>query len=421
MRLYHPAIALVLAIAFVNEPFKARGATAQEVFHSEKLTALDAAIGDAITNSQIVGATLWVERDGVAYHKAYGQRALTPAPEPMTEDTIFDVASITKVVATASAAMLCVERGLMTLDDPVSKHLREFTGDGREKITLRHLLLHSSGLQVNLDRSKVPFSRSPEEAYAQACLEKPMFEPGTAFSYSSVGTIVLGMVIERVTGQKLDAFCTAEIYQPLHMRDTLFRPSGETLRRVAPSSAPERGQVDDVIARRMGGVAGHASLFTTTADLARFARMMLHHGESEGLRLLKPETIKLMTSVQTPPDLRSPDAKNLPVRRGLGWDLDTPYRMPPHAYTLARGALFPIGSYGHTGWTGQMLWIDPFSRTFVIFLCNRYGADGKDTRPEVYQLHHRLSTLAAEAVRGFDFAHVPGALPKPVTALPAIK
>jgi CubicO group peptidase (beta-lactamase class C family) len=421
MRLYHPVLALVLAIAFVNEPLIAGGATAQEVFHPEKLAAMDAAIGEAITNSKIVGATLWVERDGVAYHQAYGQRAWTPSPEPMTEETIFDVASITKVVATASAAMLCVERGLMTLDDPVSKHLREFTGDGREKITIRHLLLHSSGLQVNLNGSKAPFSRSPEEAFAQTCREKPTFEPGSAFSYSSVGSIVLGMVIERVTGRKFDAFCTAEIYQPLHMRDTLFRPTGETLRRVAPSSAPERGQVDDFIARHMGGVAGHASLFTTTADLAIFARMMLNLGESEGVRLLKPETIKLMTSVQTPPDLRSPDAKNLPVRRGLGWDIDTPYRTPPHSYTLARGALFPIGSYGHTGWTGQMLWIDPFSRTIVIFLCNRYGADGKDTRPEVYQLHHRLSTLAAEAVRGFDFAHVPGALPKPVTALPATK
>ena len=423
MRLYHPVIvtAIVVAIASAAEPLKAGGSTAWDVFHPEKLAAMDAVIGVAITESKIVGATLWVERDGVAYHKAYGQRALTPSREPMTEDTIFDVASITKVVATASAAMLCVERGLMTLDDPVSKHLREFTGEGREKITIRHLLLHSSGLQVNLNGSKTPFSRSPNEAYALACREKPMFEPGTAFSYSSVGSMVLGMVIERVTGQKLDAFCTAEIYQPLNMRDTMFRPTGETLRRVAPSSAPERGPVDDFVARHMGGVSGHASIFTTTPDLARFARMTLNLGEIDGVRLFKPETIKLMTSVQSPPDLRSPDAKNLPVRRGLGWDIDTPYRTPPHDYTLERGALFPIGGYGHTGWTGQMLWIDPFSRTFVIFLCNRYSPDGKDTRLEVYQLHHRLSTLAAEAVRGFDFAHVPGALPNPVTALPATK
>ena len=321
----------------------------------------------------------------------------------MTEDTIFDVASITKAVATASAAMRCVERGLLNVDDLVSKHLAEFTGEGREKITIKHLLLHSSGLQVNLNGTRPPFSHSPAEAYAQACREKPLFEPGSAFSYSSVGSLVLGLVIERVTGQGLDAFCRTEIFEPLKMRDTLFRPAGEALRRVAPSSAPERGQVDDTVAREMGGVAGHASLFTTAPDLARFARMMLNGGELDGVRVLKPETIQLMTRVQSPEGLRSPDAKNLPVKRAFGWDINTPYRTPPHDYSLARGALFPIGSYGHTGWTGQILWIDPFSKTFVIFLCNRYGPDGKETRSAVSRLHHRISTLAAEAVQGFDF------------------
>lgn len=136
--------------------------------------------------------------------------------------------------------------------------------------------------------------------------------------------------------------------------------------------------------------------------------MMLNLGELEGVRVFNPDTIKIMTSVQSPPDLRSPAAKSLPVQRGLGWDINTPYRTPPHDYTLHRGALFPIGGYGHTGWTGQMLWIDPFSRTFVIFLCNRYGGSSGDTRPAVYQLHHRLSTLAAEAVNGFDFKAVNG-------------
>ena len=118
-----------------------------------------------------------------------------------------------------------------------------------------------------------------------------------------------------------------------------------------------------------------------------------------------------MTCVQSPPGLVSPDAKNLPVRRGLGWDIDTPYRTPPHDYTLHRGTWFPVGGYGHTGWTGQMLWIDPFSHTFVIFLCNRYVDGRTDTRPAVYQLHHRISTLAAEAVKNFDFKNVIGALP----------
>lgn len=374
-----------------------------EAFHREKLRAMDEAVEQAIRDGMILGAALWVEREGESHHKAFGNRTVKPAIEPMTEDTLFDVASITKVMATASAAMLCVERGLMKLDDPVARHLPEFTGQGREKITIRHLLLHTSGLQVNPNGTKAPFSRSWAEARAQACREKPMFEPGSAFSYSSTGSLVLGFVIEKITGCRFDEFCTREVFQPLGMNDTVFRPSEALLPRVSPSSAPKRGDVDDTVARQMGGVAAHASLFTTTADMAKFARLMLNGGELNGVHVFKPETIKLMTSVQSPPDLRSPDAKSLPVQRGLGWDINTPYRTPPHDYTLARGALFPIGGYGHTGWTGQMLWIDPFSRTFVIFLCNRYGPDGKDTRPEVYRFHHRISTLAAEAVNEFDF------------------
>lgn len=375
---------------------------AAEAFHREKLVALDEAVEQAISDGNIIGAALWVERDGESYHKAFGQRALTPHREAMTEDTLFDVASITKVMATASAAMLCVERGLMKLDDPVSQYLPEFTGEGREKITIRHLLLHSSGMPVNLDPKKQPFANH-EEAIVQMCRTKPIFEPGKAFSYSSVGSMVLCAAMERATGKRLDDFCTQELFQPLRMQDTLFRPAGALLRRVSPSSAPERGSVDDTVARLAGGIEGHASLFTTTADMARFARMVLNRGQLDGVRVFKPETIELMTNVQSPPGLPSPDAKNLPVQRGLGWDIQTPYRTPPHDYTLARGALFPIGGYGHTGWTGQMLWIDPFSHTFVIFLCNRYGGSTADTRPAVYQLHHRLSTLAAEAVKDFDF------------------
>lgn len=379
----------------------------------EKLNELDAIIGQAVNDSMILGASLWVESHGVSYHMAFGQRARKPAPEAMTEDTLFDVASITKVMAASSAAMLCIERGLFKLDDPVSQHLPEFTGEGREKITLRHLLLHTSGLPVNLNPKTQPFT-SHSEAIAQIFHMKLLFEPGSQFAYSSVGTMLLGVVIERVTGRKFSEFCTAEIFRPLRMNDTVFRPSGEQLKRVAPSSAPERGLVDDTVARLAGGVSAHASLFTTTADMARFARMILNLGELDGVRVLKPETVRLMISVQSPAGLTSPDAKNLPVRRALGWDIDTPYRTPPHNYTLHRGALFPIGGYGHTGWTGQMLWIDPFSRTFVIFLCNRYVDTSKDTRPAVYQLHHRISTLAAEAVPDFDFKNVPGALPRHV-------
>lgn len=379
-------------------------------FRAEKLEELDATIDQAIRESKIVGATLWVERDGAAYHKAFGQRATKPAAEIMTEDTLFDIASVTKVIAGTSAVMRCVERGLLEVDDLVSKHLPEFTGEGREQVTIRHLLLHTSGLPVNLNSTLPPFA-THDDALAQACHTKLLFEPGSAYSYSSAGAMVLGGVVERVTGRKFDEFCSTEIFKPLGMSDTVFRPDGDRLKRVAPTDFPERGKVNDTVARLCGGVAAHASLFTTTADAARFARMMLNLGELDGARLFQPDTVRRFTRVQSPPGLTSPAAKNLPVRRGLGWDIDTPYRAPPHDYTLARGAVFPIGGYGHTGWTGQMLWIDPFSRTFVIFLCNRYGDGGADTRPAVYQLHHRISTLAAEAVMDFDFKNVPGALP----------
>jgi len=377
-----------------------------EAFLPEKLAAVDAAVEEAIREGMIIGAALWVERDGRSHHGAFGHRALLPDREPMTEDTLFDVASITKVMATATAAMLCVERGLVGLDDPVAKHLPEFTGAGREQVTIRHLLLHTSGVPVVLDPKAMPFG-SHDEAIAQACRLGPSFEPGTGFSYSSVGSMLLAAAIERATGRRFDDFCTAEIFLPLGMRDTVFRPSGGLLGRVAPTSAPQRGLVDDTVARLAGGVEGHASLFTTTADMARFARMMLRGGELDGVRILAADTVRLMTSVQSPAGLRSPAAANLPVKRGLGWDIDTPYRMPPHDYTLARGGLFPVGGYGHTGWTGQMLWVDPGSRTFVIFLCNRYGGSPTDTRPAVYKLHHRLSTLAAEAVVGVEWGRLP--------------
>lgn len=375
-------------------------------FHSKKLAELDAAIEQAVREGKLLGAALWVEREGAAHHRAFGQRAVSHAIEPMTEDTIFDLASVTKAVAAASAAMWCVDQGLFEVDDPVSRHLPEFTGEGREKITLRHLLLHTSGLQINLNGARPPLSRGPDEVLAQLCRERPRFDPGSAFAYSSTGLMVLGCVIDRVTGRTFDELCTTEIFRPLEMHDTGFRPGTDKLPRVAPTSSPARGQVDDAVAREAGNVAAHASLFSTAADLARFARMMLDFGELDGVRVFKPETVKLFTSVQSPPGLTSPGANGLPVRRGLGWDIDTPYRTPPHDYSPARGDLFPVGGHGHTSWTGQMLWIDPSSRTFVIFLCNRYVEGAGDTRPAVYRLHHRLSTLAAEAVVGVDFKNI---------------
>jgi uncharacterized protein YbbC (DUF1343 family) len=217
------------------------------------------------------------------------------------------------------------------------------------------------------------------------------------FRYSDVNFILLGEVVQRVSGRNLAEFAAAEIFRPLKMQTTSYSPKSAQLPRIAPTQqAAEgmlRGKVHDPTARRMGGVAGHAGVFTTASDLARFARMLLNEGELEGVRLFKPETVKLMTSVQS--------AEQVLSRRGLGWDIDSPYSRP-------RGALFPLGSFGHTGWTGAALWIDPFSRTFWILLSNRVHPDGKgNTLP----LYFTLGTLAAEAVENFNFTNVAGALP----------
>ncbi len=395
----------------------------RSVFHAEKLLEMDVAITEALADHQCPGAVLWLERNGVAHHKAYGKRSLVPAEEAMTEDTIFDAASLTKVVACTPAVMLLVERGRIVLEERVQTYLPEFKGDGKETITIRQLLTHTSGLRP--DVSTQPAWSGYDTAIRMACSEKPLTPPGMAFRYSDINFFLLGEVVRRVSGMKLNDFVEKEVYRPLKMVDTGFRPFGTSnatdvappnseqqqpdaaatntsarLTRIAPTEQIGgrmlRGVVHDPTARYMGGVAGHAGLFTTAADLARYARMLLNLGELDGVRLFKPETVRLMTSVQTPDPIRA--------RRGLGWDIDSGYSRP-------RGRIFPLGSYGHTGFTGTALWIDPFSRTFWIFLSNRVHPDGKGS---VLALEGALANLVGESVIGFNFSYVPGALaPRP--------
>jgi len=379
----------------------------ENVFFEEKLKEIDASISLAISDGHCPGGVLWLERNGAAYHKAFGNRAIEPAREPMTEDTLFDAASLTKVVATTPAIMKLTEEGKLDLGAPVSRYIPEFSGGGKEAVTVRHLMTHTSGLRPDLSLDTV--WKGVERAIELACAETLITPPGTAFRYSDINFILLGEIVHRVSGQPLDQFCRAEIFSPLKMNDTQFLPPASLRARVAPTerlkastngsstsdlAAPDilRGVVHDPTSRRMGGVAGHAGLFTTAADLARYSRMMLNRGELEGVRVFKPETVALMTSVQT--------SESAPARRGLGWDIDSPYAGP-------RGEWLPIGSYGHTGWTGGSLWIDPFSRTFIIFLSNR---NHPTEAGNVIPLRRTIGTLAAEAVRDFNFLHVPGAL-----------
>ncbi len=369
---------------------------AAAVFRPDKLAEMDAAITAAVAEKRCPGGVLWVERHGESYHKALGNRAVAPAVEPMTEDTIFDAASLTKVVATTPAIMLLVERGQVDLDAPVATYLPEFRANGKDAVTVRQLMTHTSGLRPGIGRN--PDWHGYDKGIELACAEKLVTPPGTVFRYSDINFIVLGEIVHRVSGQLLDVFTSREIFTPLRMVDTGFRPSREKLARIAPtetlaSGEVLRGVVHDPTARRMDGVAGHAGLFFTAADVARYARMLLNLGELEGVRLFKPETVQLMTRVQT--------ADRVGAWRGLGWDIDSSYSGP-------RGKVFPLGSYGHTGWTGTSLWIDPFSQTFVIFLSNR---NHPTEQGNVLPLRARLGTLAGEAVIGFNFASPAGALP----------
>jgi uncharacterized protein YbbC (DUF1343 family)/CubicO group peptidase (beta-lactamase class C family) len=368
--------------------------TTTETIRYQKENEMDAAINEAIAAGKCPGGVLWVEHAGRRYHKDYGNRALVPAAENMLVDTIFDAASLTKVVACTPAVLLLIERGQLGLEDRVAKYLPEFATNGKDAITVRQLLTHTSGLRPDI--SLKPDWTGYDEAIRLACAEKLSYQSGEKIVYSDTGPILLGEIVRRVSGKPLDQFLQAELYGPLGMKDTGFNPPKEKLARIAPTEVengvPVRGVVHDPRARRMGGVAGHAGLFLTAGDLARYARMLINGGELDGVRIFKPETVQLMTSVQTPPNVNG--------RRGLGWDIDTGYSGP-------RGELFPLGSYGHTGWTGTSIWIDPFSNSFVIFLSNRNHPTEKGS---VVALRKQLGTLAAQWVTDFDFANVAGAL-----------
>ncbi len=350
-------------------------------FKAEKLAALDTAIGDAITAKKLPGGVLWLEHNGATHRKVYGHRALTPAPEPTTEDTIYDAASLTKVVATTTALMQLVERGKLDLDAPVARYLPAFAANGKNVITIRHLMTHMSGLRAGIPAT--PAWTGYEAAIQLACAESLRHAPDSAFLYSDINYIVLGEVVRLVSGQRLNDYVAKEVFAPLKMNDTGYLPPASKLARVAPTELVEgkmiHGVVHDPTARRMGGVAGHAGLFTTTADLARFARMLLNAGELEGVRVLGAASVAEMTRVQN-------DGSD---RRGLGWDIDSRYSGP-------RGRWFPAGaSYGHTGWTGTSLWVDPATSSFMIFFSNRVHPDGKG---DVTPLRREIATIAAEAM-----------------------
>ncbi|MDX6612902.1 MAG: hypothetical protein QOD75_2088 [Blastocatellia bacterium] len=391
---------LTLAMPAIALPQRIAAKTPNVEVSREKLAQMDQPIAEEIAQHHLPGAVVLVGcRGQVVWRKAYGSRALEPAREAMTADTIFDLASLTKVVATATSIMILVERGKIRLSDPLSNYIPEIKGEGRERITIELLLTHRAGYAPDFDL------KDRWTGYDEAIkrlIKEPLRNPvGARFVYSDICYIALGEVVRRVGGLPLDEFARRNIFAPLRMRDTGFRPALNLRSRIAPTEKRRgqlsylgdtaqnagaegdkwlRGEVHDPTSYRMNGVAGHAGLFSTADDLAIYAQMILNGGSYRGARILGPLTVAEMTR----PRLVADNGWT----RGLGWDINT-------SFSTNRGDLFPLGSFGHTGFTGTSIWIDPATQMFVIFLSNRVHPDGKG---DVGPLRAKVASIIASAV-----------------------
>lgn len=329
-------------------------------------------MADEIARHRIPGAVVIAGQHGrIVYRKAMGWRTGAAA---LTPDTLFDLASLTKPIATATATMQLVEQGKLQLDSPAAAYWPEFAANGKAGITVRQLLTHMSGLPADLT---LDGTEGKEAVLSRIVAEPPQDPPGSRFRYSDIGYIVLGELVSRISGEPLDRYAIDHIFAPLGMANTGFRPAAETAPPIAPTSRDD-GQVQDPTARAMGGVAGHAGLFSTGDDLAVYAEMLLGGGQRKGVRVLAASSVAEMT-VGT----RLPGE----VEHGLGWDVRSPY-------SAGLDAAFAKGSFGHTGYTGTMVWIEPATSSFLIVLTSRLFPDGKgDARP----LRERLASILGSA------------------------
>src|SRR2546430_965704 len=366
----------------------------------EHLGRIDNIIAASIEKKELPGAVVLVARHGrIVWRKAYGARAVEPQREAMTTNTIFDLASLTKILATATSIMILVERGEGRLGDPAVKFIPEMKGDGRDAITIEQLLTHTAGFAPDFDLRER--WSGYEEAMKNLYREPLRTQPGARFVYSDINYIALGEIVHRVSGMTLDEFARKNIFVPLGMRDTGFRPDAKLRTRIAPTEKRRgqmnylgdtganagtegdqwlRGQVHDPTSFRMGGVAGHAGLFSTADDLAIYCQMMLNGGAYNGARILSPLSVATMT--------RPHAVSENGAARGLGWDIAT-------SFSSNKGDLFPMGSFGHTGFTGTSIWIDPATDSFVVFLSNRVHPDGKG---DVGPLRGRVATIVAGSI-----------------------
>lgn len=376
------AAGLARSRGYVRAAENGPGAVASE--HAFAKT--DRVIEAAIAAGHAPGAVLCVGRaSGVIYLKSYGRRAVEPEPAAMTDDTVFDLASLTKPLAAATAVMILGERGKLSVADRAVKHLPAFAAGGKGDVTVEQLLLHRGG--VIPDNPMSDFADGAPLAMRRT-LESPLhYEPGAKFVYSDVGYIALGELARAVSGRSLDAFAREEIFQPLGMTETGYLPPDALKHRIAPTERRDGrwtpGVVHDPRAHALGGVAGHAGVFGTAADLARYCRMLLNGGALDGRRVLSEAAVREMTLARPLPDGTGV--------RSYGFDVDTPYSSP-------RGERFTKGvSFGHTGFTGTSFWVDPRRDVFVILLTNAIHPDGKG---KVIGLRRDVSTAVADAMAG---------------------
>ena len=391
--LFHPLTPAVRPATSDGLPTKAPSAVGMS---AARLANIDRVVERGIRAGGYPGAAVVVGRKGAAvWEKGFGKLGWTgDAGAVVPERTIYDLASLTKVVGTTTAVMILFDEGKLRLDDQVVKFIPEFTGGGKDAVTIRHLLAHRSGLPAGRDIWRI--AHSPEEARATVISSNLFAKPGQSYEYSDLGADVLGFVVEAVAGQPLDKFLDERVFTPLGMTDTHFRPDGSLRGRIAPTEItpprgyPLRGEVHDENAYALGGVAGHAGLFSTASDLSIFAQMLLDGGTYNGTRIIADSTVALFT-------------KRAAGTRALGWDTCAGHG--------GCGTYMGPNAYGHTGFTGTSLWIDPDREMFVVLLTNRVHA-AKAQRPAkiIADVRSDLSDAAVLAV-------LDG--PTPVLAMPS--
>ncbi|WP_415527636.1 serine hydrolase domain-containing protein [Gluconobacter sp.] len=346
---------------------------------------VDALVRQAVRKGEAPGAVVAIGHDGRIVHRfVYGKRALVPAPEPLGWDTRFDMASLTKPTMTALAVMQLVEQRKLGVDDRISQYFPEFACKGKGDITVRLLMTHYSGLPLDVPLDDPWSGRA--EGVRRAMTSSLINPPGEKFVYSDINYVMLGLLVEKLGGLPLDQYVQRNILDPLGMTESGYRPSADLWPLIAPTQYDEhgtmlRGVVHDPTARRMGGVAGHAGLFSDARDMSVYAQALLDRLQGRPSRFpLRRETLMLMITPQQPAGKTE--------LRGLGWDIDTHYSSP-------RGDVFSRRSFGHTGFTGTSLWIDPDSDSYVLILTNRVHPSGGNS---VVRLRHDVATAAGRAL-----------------------